>query len=443
MLALGVPSAVSAHSLGSSTIAVRIEESGVEATITVAIESLETALGVTGADDATIVQYLDARLTLTGPLGVEWAETYTDPTRTTIEGIDSFSVIVAFENGTEATDQFTVDYDAIIDAIPEHKAVVVLTNSSDEISTAGVITSADPTLAISDGRPAVPVADMIHFGYEHVLDGADHLLFLATLVLPAAFVASGGRWSDRRTPLETVRRVVHIVTAFTVGHSITLIASALGWVSFPSRPVEVLVAVSVAASAINAIRPLTNHSEVSIAGGFGLVHGLAFAGILADLGLDGSASLLTLLSFNVGVELAQLLAIALLLPSIYAISRTRWATPFRVTAASLALLAALGWLLERVGLMRNPFLAIETAITTNPWTVVIALAAIASAALLADRCPFKRWLRIQQREPAPMSTRGQARLERECRRSNQPITSPPTAESRMTSQPGAIAWPTA
>ncbi len=385
ILALCVPSAVSAHSLGSSTIAVRIDETGVEATITVAVEPLETALGVTGADDATIVQYLDAHLTVTGPDRVEWAETYTDATRTTIESIDSFSVIVAFENGAEATDRFTIEYDAIIDAIPQHQAVVVLTDSSDEISTAGVITSADPRLPITDGQLTVPVADMIHFGYEHVLDGADHLLFLATLLLPAALVASDGRWRDRRTPWETVRRVVHIVTAFTVGHSITLVASALGWVNIPSRPVEVLVAVSVAASAINAIRPLTNRSEVFIAGGFGLVHGLAFAGILAGLGLDGSTSLLTLLSFNVGVELAQLVAIALLLPSIYAISRTRWATPFRVTAASLALLAALGWLVDRVDLMRNPFLTIETAATTHPWTVVIALAAIAAAALLADR----------------------------------------------------------
>lgn len=122
-----------------------------------------------------------------------------------------------------------------------------------------------------------------------------------------------------------------------------------------------------------------------IAGGFGLVHGLAFAGILTDLGLSGSASVLALLAFIVGVELAQLLTVALLFPSLYLASRTRFYPALRVAGAVVALAAVTGWALDRLGLLASPLTGAEAAAIAHPWAVVVGLVAVAGACRFLDR----------------------------------------------------------
>lgn len=388
-----VPSAADAHSLGSSTISVHVGEDSADATISVALTTLDGALGtdytsVTDVEEYAdeVIAYLDAHLTVTGADGTTWAETYANPVREAVEGIESLSVDVAFDTAGADPSTFTISYDAIIEADATHEAVVVLTDAAGDISTAGVIDASDTTLRVGDPA-ATGLADMVGYGYHHVLEGADHLLFLITLLLVAPVVVTMGRWRRRDGAVPAGRKVIQVVTAFTVGHSLTLIASALGWVALPSAPVEVLIAASVAVSAVHAIRPLARHGEEVIAGAFGLVHGLAFAGILSGLGLDGTPSLPALLAFNVGVELAQLITVALVFPSLYLASRTRCYPALRVAGASLALTAATGWALERLGLLANPLATVEDALINSPWPAVLTLAATAVCCWLADR----RW----------------------------------------------------
>jgi hypothetical protein len=390
LAAATLPQAGTAHSLDSSTIAVRLDDGAAEATVSVATETLDRAVA-TGLTDSEVVAYLDDHLTVTGVDGTTWAETYGAVKRETVEAIDSLSVVVRFDPGHAGTDRFTIAYDAIIEAIPAHEAVVVLTDSAEEISAPGVITAAQPSLAVTDGARSVPLGDMLAHGFHHVLEGADHLLFLLTLLLVAPLVAAGGRWRRGDGPPATTRRVVHVVTAFTLGHSLTLIAAALGWVSVPSRPVEVLIAASVGVAAVHAIRPLAMRGAAAIALGFGLVHGLAFAGILADLGLDGTTSLVALLAFNVGIELAQLATVALVLPSLYVLSRTRAYPVFRTAAAGGALAAAAGWAVDRLGVLANPLAVVEDAVIAHPLAVAAGLAAFAGAAMLAEATAGRIW----------------------------------------------------
>jgi hypothetical protein len=408
VLLFGSVSMAGAHSLESSTIAVQVTGDSAEATVSLAIETLDEALETEylSQDDLggyvdEIVAYVDEHLTVNGPDGTEWTETYTNAERTTVEGIESFSVDVAFDTGGQDPDWFTITYDAIIESMAGHEAVVVLTDPDGEISSPGVIDAANPSLIIGEDSADVATGDMIRYGFEHVLEGADHLLFLSTLLLPAPLMIVAGRWRRSSDPLGTVRKVIHVVTSFTVGHSITLIASALGWISLPSRPVEVVIALSVAVSATHAIRPLAAHGEEMIAAGFGLVHGLAFAGILADLGLSGTNSLVALLAFNIGIELAQLATTAAVFPSLYLLSTTRCYTALRVGGASLALAAALGWALDRLTLATNPFTAIEDAVITHPWTVVAALAATALGARTIDGYAGRHRV-VDDDRPAPI-----------------------------------------
>jgi hypothetical protein len=390
------PATASAHDLTSSTLSVRVGDSSVDATVSVALDTLDAALGTDYASTAdtasyadAVIAYLDDHLTVTGADGSTWTETWSGVVRESVEGIESLSVEVELDPMSADPSSFALSYDGIIEADPTHEAVVVLSDAAGEISTAGVLDASGSSLQIGD-TTSTGIVDMIGYGLHHVLEGADHLLFLLTLLLVAPLVVVAGRWQRRDGLRSTLRRVLGVVTAFTVGHSLTLIASALGWVSAPGAAVEVLIAASVGVAAVHAMRPLARRGEVLIAGGFGLVHGLAFAGILSDLGLDGSASVPALLAFNVGVELAQLLTVSLVFPSLYLISRSRLQRGFRLAGAALALAAATGWALDRLGVLTNPLAGVEDAVIAHPWRVVIGLAIVAGSCWLVGPRPRGR-----------------------------------------------------
>jgi hypothetical protein len=143
--------------------------------------------------------------------------------------------------------------------------------------------------------------------------------------------------------------VVQVVTSFTVAHSITLSLAALGILSFPARLVESAIAASVVFAALNNLRPMVTRRLWLIAFGFGLVHGLGFASVLADLALPRHALLLALLGFNLGVEVGQLVLVGLFFGVVWALHRLdviwpRWATP--LPACGIAIVAAI-WFIER------------------------------------------------------------------------------------------------
>ena len=402
-LVLLTPSVADAHSLESSTLSVRVDEESVTATVSVALNTLDAALGTdyAAATDVSsyadaVTAYVDEHLTVTGADGTAWSETYGSVTRESVEGIDSLSIEVAIDPAGADASAFTLAYDGIIEADPSHEAVVVLTDAEGDISTVGVLDASDTSLQIGESA-GTGIADMVGYGLHHVLEGADHLLFLVTLLLVAPLVVVAGQWQRRVGLFSTLRRVLGVVTAFTLGHSLTLVASALGWVSVPGTPVEVLIAASVGVAAVHARRPLVRGGEVWIAGGFGLVHGLAFAGILTDLGLHGSASVPALLAFNVGVELAQLLTVALVFPSLYLVSRTRAYPAVRLVGAGVALTAALGWALDRLGVLANPLAGAEEAVIAHPWAVVAGTAVVAGCCWLTDRRPHRTDLARDER----------------------------------------------
>ena len=185
-------------------------------------------------------------------------------------------------------------------------------------------------------------------GARHIWLGFDHVLFLLTLLLPAVLRRSAGRW----TPVETLKpallEVVKVVSAFTLAHSVTLSLAALGFVTLPSRVVESAIAASVLLTALNNLYPIVHSRRWMVVFGFGLVHGLGFANVLADLALPRNALLLSLAGFNIGVELGQLAIVAAFLPFGY--FARRWQGYARVAVGlSSAVIVALAavWLVER------------------------------------------------------------------------------------------------
>ncbi|MBD2840652.1 HupE/UreJ family protein [Erythrobacter sp. KMU-140] len=184
--------------------------------------------------------------------------------------------------------------------------------------------------------------DYFVIGAEHILFGWDHLLFVIALV----FLVGGG-WA-----------VVTAATAFTVAHSITLVATTLGYTGLPSRPVEALIALSIVFLAVEVMRALrepdrktwTRRAPWIVAFAFGLLHGFGFAGALADIGLPETEIASSLIAFNVGVEAGQLLVIAvlMLLLSLLRRSAASAETPaLRLATYGIGITGSF-WLFERI-----------------------------------------------------------------------------------------------
>jgi hypothetical protein len=196
-------------------------------------------------------------------------------------------------------------------------------------------------------------AGMFRLGMRHIAEGTDHLLFLLALLLPAPLVALRSSWSGFAGLRTSLLKILTVVTAFTIGHSITLALAALGVVRVPSRPTEVLVAVSILISAAHALGPIFPGREAFIAAFFGLIHGLAFASTLSELGLGRWERVVSVLGFNIGIETMQLVVVAATMPSLILLARTRAYPVFRISGALFAGLASLGWIAQRLLLLPN------------------------------------------------------------------------------------------
>lgn len=177
-------------------------------------------------------------------------------------------------------------------------------------------------------------------GVEHILGGVDHLLFVLALLLIVR-----GRWLILKT-----------VTAFTVAHSLTLAAAALGLVRVPVAPVEAVIALSILFLAAELAHSrqgragLTERAPWLVAFAFGLLHGFGFAGALVEIGLPESSIPLALFLFNVGVEIGQLLFVAAVIVLLALASRfdVRWPSwTWRVPTYAIGGLSAF-WLFERI-----------------------------------------------------------------------------------------------
>lgn len=140
--------------------------------------------------------------------------------------------------------------------------------------------------------------------------------------------------------------MLKIVTAFTIGHSIILFLGATSLFSGTSQIIEVLIAVSILVSAVYALYPIFPGKEYYVSGGFGLIHGLAFATVLTNMHLSTGILVLNILGFNIGIELMQLFIIALIIPWIILLSRTNIYRYFCVAGTLIASVIALGWIAQ-------------------------------------------------------------------------------------------------
>src|SRR5262249_18327421 len=197
--------------------------------------------------------------------------------------------------------------------------------------------------------PAESLLGWIKLGVDHIWDGRDHIAFALALLLIVVIAWAGDRWVVR-APGAAFKTTAAIVTAFTIAHSMSLIAASLGWVRLDTAFVEAAIAVTIVYTAIEDVVWPEARWRFILAFGFGLVHGLGFASVLAEL-LPPTDIVAPLLLFNLGIELGQLAIVLVALPLLYLLASWLGAARYRRFAlpALAAIIFACGvkWLIER------------------------------------------------------------------------------------------------
>jgi HupE / UreJ protein len=355
-----------AHPMPNSVVVLKIHEKNISGEIQLPLNELQSAIGMKVNDNSErLVERLGDSLKIyllnhirpksfEGKLWkVELGSMKVIETKSKLSG-DYKELIVSFLMTPPLhydLRNFYFDYDVILHQVITHKIMIAVRQDWQrgivaEDSTQnqiGVIELDIPTgkipvfqVSLQQGSTWQGFQSMIKLGMKHIAEGSDHLLFLLTLLLPVI------------QPRKAWLSVLKIVTAFTAGHSLTLILASLKIVELPSQPIEVLIAISILVSAIHVIKPIFTGKEVFIAAGFGLIHGLAFADTLSNLQLDFREMALSIIGFNLGIELMQVCIISAIVPVLIVLAKTKYYTIFRITSAVLAGVMAVFWIVERV-----------------------------------------------------------------------------------------------
>jgi hypothetical protein len=314
------------------------EPAGRDPTATVAMAELDAATW------AQVASYVTARVAISSETGP------CPPTNATARADGDHAEVTWRATCAAPIATLTIAYDLFFDLDPSHDAALRVIAPGHE--PADTILVADAARFVWDLSTAPPSGAwaFVRAGMHHVATGLDHVAFVLSLLIAVVIVGAGGGW-ERRAMVPAVRATAARVSAFTVAHSLTLVAAALGWVALPGRPVECAIAASIVWTAVAAaVRPDARGGWM-IAFGFGLVHGLGFARMLAPL-LPGDAVVVPLLCFNLGVELAQLAIVAVALPIAWGLAAAIGARAYRRYAlpAAATVLGGFGliWLIERL-----------------------------------------------------------------------------------------------
>ena len=185
-------------------------------------------------------------------------------------------------------------------------------------------------------------------GIVHIWMGLDHVLFLISLLLPAVLVRQGGRWYPEDDLKKATVNVLIVVTVFTLAHSLTLFAAMMGWIVLSARLVESIIALSVLMVAIDNVRPIFGRYKWVLVFAFGLFHGLGFASVLQYLTLDFKSKIIGLVGFNVGVEIGQVIVVAVLFPLLFLLRHRRYQQLVLIPGSAIIGLFACWWLVTRL-----------------------------------------------------------------------------------------------
>ncbi len=375
VMTIAWPTTAQAHAVGQSYIFLRVYEDSLVVTIELTAKDLQKRLnlgwGPTGVTKADVESKLGLIRSYIEPhFGLRTAAGALTPRYQSFDmlylEVADFVLLRYVITGTKGIpDILTSRYDALFDMNPDQRNFFIIehnwkTGTFNSETIVGVFTPSQPSITIDLSKSSTwrGFVAMIGQGIWHIWIGLDHILFLVALALPAVMVRTNGRWEPVGSFKKALIAIVTIVSFFTLAHSVTLSLAALDIITLPSRFVESVIAGSIAVAAMANLLPQLRIREAALAFSFGLFHGFGFATVLGDLGLGREHMVLSLLGFNIGVELGQLAIICAVFPVFFLLRKTT-AYGWIMRAGSLGLIVlAMIWLMERAFDFNVPILGI-------------------------------------------------------------------------------------
>lgn len=283
---------------------------------------------------------------------------------------DNVRIYFELSQLSEIPKELTINYEPFFDQFSSHKGVLIIEynwkagiiNNHTLIAEVFTMSDTEKTLDLEDVSLWKGFVAMTKLGVWHIWIGIDHILFLVALVLPAVVRRRNEGELELLEYPESVNTVwkpvakfrpaalyiLKIVTFFTIAHSLTLAIASLNIFTLPSKYVESIIAFSIALAAVHNITPIFKGKEWVIAFVFGLFHGFGFASVLGEKGLEGDYIILSLLGFNVGVEIGQVVIIALVFPLLFLIRTIRFYPAILKYGSVLLILISIQWCIERL-----------------------------------------------------------------------------------------------
>ncbi|MGD1855941.1 MAG: HupE/UreJ family protein [Leptolyngbyaceae cyanobacterium] len=257
----------------------------------------------------------------------------------------------------ELPQSIDVAYDVILEQLPQHTNMLLIEENwrtgtfQNESEPLIIFTKPGQTqtLDLTAGGLWQGFSAIVRLGVLHIISGVDHVLFLVALLLPSALRRQeNALWQPVGKFSTALTYLIKIATAFTLAHSITLCLAAFQIVQVPSRLVESAVAASIGLAALDIFYPIFRGRSWIIIFLFGLFHGFGFADVLTNLGLTSQHAALSLFGFNLGIEVGQLVIIAVIFPVLYFLRKQRFYPSIAMKTGALLLgVISLYWFIER------------------------------------------------------------------------------------------------
>ncbi len=275
---------------------------------------------------------------------------------------DYIQILFDLDNFDTIPDTLDVTYNIAFEEFSNHRGFLIIEynwkagviNNESNISLDFTPRDTTDTLSLTEVSVWKGFVAMIKQGVWHIWIGIDHIFFLLALILPSVV----RRLREEKSPLKSwtpVDRfkpaffyIIKIVTFFTIAHTITLSLAALQIIRLPSWIVESVIAFSIGLAAYHNIKPIFKGKDWVIAFVFGLFHGFGFASVLGDIGLADEFLVYSLLGFNVGVEIGQLVIIALIFPVLFLIRKFKIYPRILVYGSIFLIITSIYWIIERV-----------------------------------------------------------------------------------------------
>ena len=371
------PFTASAHIPNQSYIFLRVyEKDGIDGRFEINVRELNKVFGfqlgdnITKEDVAPYIQQIQEYLlehtyfeSAYGAHKIQFTET-----ETFNFNLGDF-VLLSFhlENSETLPEDLTVQYDAVFEKDDSHRGFLIIEynwkagiiNNEANIALDFSPTANTKTLSLAEVSVWKGFVAMVKQGVWHIWIGIDHILFLLALILPSVVRRTVKNSDDKKVASvfgwEAVKKfrpafiyIVKVITFFTIAHTITLSLASLQIINLPSQLVESVIALSIGLAAYHNIRPIFKGRDWVIAFVFGLFHGFGFASVLGDLGLQSEFLTLSLLGFNVGVEIGQLVIIAIIFPFLFLIRNSRYYPKILVYGSIFLIVVSLYWAVERI-----------------------------------------------------------------------------------------------